>query len=158
VLSRPPWPAIRVAYLNGEGSLRELALRFRISENTLEKRAAREGWRNQQRELCGKVAETAEQTAEKRGVELGERAADFVERSISEMERWLDRIEAAASARKPDPDSILKLVRAWRDTIGVGRAAYRLDNESSAPPQIINMAFFTGNSREYLTTLQGSAT
>jgi hypothetical protein len=138
--SRPPWPAIRTAYLNGEGSIRALAERFAVSENTLEKRAAREGWRKQHRELCGKVVETAEATAEKRGVALGERAAAFVERTLAETERWMDCIENAATQHGAEPDAIVKLVRAWRDTISVGRAAYRLD-ESAAPASIVNLAF-----------------
>jgi hypothetical protein len=55
----------------------------------------------------------------------------------------LERIEEAA--RQPaDPDSILKLVHAWKDTIGVGRAAYQLDNDASAPT-VINLAFLAGN-------------
>jgi hypothetical protein len=35
---------IRECYLRGEGSLRELAIRFEISQNTLQQRAAREQW------------------------------------------------------------------------------------------------------------------
>ena len=128
----PPWEAIKTAYLNGEGSVRVLAERFGISENTLEKRAARERWRSQHLALCGKVAETAEQVAEKRGMEIGERAAAFVERTLTESGNFLDRIQSELdAASRGDPYAVRSLVQAWKDVVATTRTAYKLDERGS---------------------------
>jgi hypothetical protein len=124
----PPWESIKTAYLNGEGSLRVLAERFGISENTLEKRAARERWRSQHFALCGKVAETAEQTAEKRGMEIGERAAAFVARTLDMSGDFLDRIKSELdAASRGDPYAVRCLVQGWKDVVATTRTAYNLD-------------------------------
>lgn len=133
------WPAIRSAYLNDEGSLRVLAERFGVSENTVEKRAARERWRSQLQTLCGKVAEVAEQTAEKRGVEIGERAAAFVERTLNESGEFLDRIQTELdAASRGDPYAVRTLVQAWKDVVATTRTAYGL-NETTTGVQRISI-------------------
>jgi hypothetical protein len=55
--SRKDWAALKAAYRRGEGSIAELAPRFRIAKSTAEKRCSREKWQVQRQEV-GKKAET----------------------------------------------------------------------------------------------------
>src|SRR2546427_10300544 len=132
------WAEIKRAYLADEGSLRTLAARFNVSLDTLEKRCRREKWRQEIAALGGIVAAEAAKVAAERGQEIGLTAASLVERTVKETSGWLDRIEAMARSGCVDPASLLTLVRAWKDTISVGREAFRLDEPTSGPP-IINL-------------------
>ena len=134
VKRKPDWAAIKTAYLNGDGSFRELAQQFNASFHTIAKRAKREDWTGEMAKLCDAVATTAMNTATERGKELGMTAADFVERTIRETERWLNRIEALASDGKLTPDTLQKLVSSWRATLAAGREAFNLD---SREPQTV---------------------
>lgn len=133
VKRKPNWAVIKTAYLNGEGSFRDLAQQFNVSFHTFAKRAKREDWTGQMARLCDAVATTAMEMATERGKELGMTAGDFVERSIRETERWLNRIEALASEGKLTPDTAQKLVNSWRSTLAAGREAFGLDTEAPAP-------------------------
>jgi hypothetical protein len=142
---RPNWPAIKAAYLADEGSLRALAQRFGVSLNTLEKRCAREGWRQEMAALCGTVAATAAETAVEEGKKLGMTAAAFVERTIAEIGKWLDRIEALADSGQVTPFTLKALVSAWRDAIAAGREAFGLDEQR--PAEIQNIGLLIGAMR-----------
>jgi len=54
---KPNWTEIQTAYQSGEGSIRELAIRFGVSQSTLEKRSIREKWKVQKQEISKKVEE-----------------------------------------------------------------------------------------------------
>jgi len=127
---RPDWAAIKAEYLAGNGSFRVLAHRYNVSCHTLSKRAKREGCTWEMAKLCDAVATTAMETATQRGKELGMTSADFVERSIRETERWLNRIEAPASDGKLTPETAQKLVSSWRATLAAGREAFNLDSRA----------------------------
>jgi len=128
VKRKPDWTAIKTAYLNGDGSFRDLAKQFNVSFHTIAKRAKREDWTGEMAKLCDAVATTAMNTATERGKELGMTAGDFVERSIRETERWLNRIEALAGDGKLTPDTLQKLVNSWRTALAAGREAFGLDS------------------------------
>lgn len=126
---KPDWAAIKAAYLNGDGSFRELARQFNVSFHTIAKRAKREDWTGEMAKLCDAVATTAMNTATERGKELGFSAAEFVERSIKETETWLNRLESLANAGKLTADTAQKLVSSWRGVLSAGREAFNLDNQ-----------------------------
>lgn len=66
-MAKPDWNKIRAYYESHRISCRKLAEKFGVSENTLEKRAAREGWRENKGDLNRKVAEmTRNKVAERR--------------------------------------------------------------------------------------------
>jgi hypothetical protein len=54
------WELIRKEYVNGKDSVRELALRFKVSENALEKRSAKGKWAEARRNMAEKVVAWAD--------------------------------------------------------------------------------------------------
>lgn len=54
------WELIRKEYVNGKDSVRELAERFKVSENTLEKRSAKGKWAEARRNMAEKVTSWAD--------------------------------------------------------------------------------------------------
>jgi transposase-like protein len=153
-----PWPAIKAAYQSGEGSIRELALRFGVSENTAEKRCIRERWRNQMRSLCGTVAEAAERTAVEQGAKLGMDAAALVATTVKQTAGFLGQIDVLAEQGRgsPDADQLGKVVSAWRDVVAVGRTAFRLDETTVSSIKIgtINAAIVLNAQRDDLAIAQ----
>jgi len=67
------WEAVRLAYVNSSMSLTEVAEKMGASSAAVRKRAEREGWAEQRRELSQEVAEKAQAAiTEKRAKELEE--------------------------------------------------------------------------------------
>ena len=133
---KPNWPAVKAAYLNREGSFRDLAERYGISFHSLAKRAKREGWADDMAKLgdavATTVATTAMETATEQGKSIGMNAAQFVERSIEETARWLDRVERLANAGELDASELKTLLESWRIAIGIGRETFRLDDQPAS--------------------------
>lgn len=130
------WAEVKRAYFAGDGSLCELAKRFGVSRDTLEKRCAREHWRQHMAALDGIVAAEAAKAAAESGREMGLTAAAFERRTIDETWDFLDRIIALARSGTLDADTLLKLVTAWKTTVGVGREVYRLDEPAAPAPTL----------------------
>lgn len=57
--ARKDWAALKAAYRRGEGSIAQLAPRFRIAKSTAEKRCAREKWQVERQEVGKKADEKA---------------------------------------------------------------------------------------------------
>jgi hypothetical protein len=134
--SKPNWPEIREAYLAGEGSLRQLAKRFSVSLDTLEKRCAREGWRQEMAALCGKVAVVAAETAAAEGKRIGLTASKLVERTLLGAEDILNKLEQELSRQNLDPQAIRALVASWVDAIQIARRTHRLDDLPAQQPLV----------------------
>jgi hypothetical protein len=126
------WNAARAAYLNAEGSLRELSQRFHIPRRSLERRAAREGWRHHANQIGGSGAAVAANVAAHRGHEIAERlslperSAKLREGIAKELERDLnvvsrhepEKLEDAALRQTilKDMTGNAKVVHGWSDT------------------------------------------
>lgn len=58
------WQRIRLAYVRGKYTYKQLAEKYGVSENTLEKRARAENWQDARRKYRGNVAAKAQARAE----------------------------------------------------------------------------------------------
>lgn len=152
--AKPDWNSIRHQYVTSGIGMRELASKTNTLFSTLSKRARREGWalERRRREAAARAGmsigftegsseskETAKVNndgiaeAEAVGRKAGVAAARFLTRSITELDRWLDRIEKLASEGMLTPDSLGKLIAAWRATHETGRTIFQLDAPIGAP-------------------------
>ena len=73
------------------------------------KRAKREDWTGQMAKLCDAVATTAMNVATEKGQAMGMTAAAFIERTITETDNWLRRIEVLATEGNLDAENL----RSW---------------------------------------------
>lgn len=60
------WQRIRLAYVRGKYTYKQLAEKYGVSENTLEKRARAENWQEARRKYRGNVAAKAQARAEEK--------------------------------------------------------------------------------------------
>ena len=139
--NRPDWDAIKGEYLEGQTSLRQLARTKGVSFHTVANRAKRERWATTRRQLGDAVATTVATKALEKATAEGERigivtAQEFIDRSQSECGEWLDRIQTLAQKGELSPDSLQKLVNAWKTTVSAGREAFGLDQPLPACPAI----------------------
>jgi hypothetical protein len=133
VRPRPDWPAVRLAYLNGEGSLRTLAQHFGVPLRTLERRCSQDGWRRAVKLSGGVAAAVAAEVAAQQGQQIGLSAAEFLERSIAESVDWLDQIQRAKALLAADDITGLRdLINAWRTPVEQGRKPLGLDDDRPA--------------------------
>lgn len=136
--NRPDWPAIKAAYLQREGSFRELATRYAVSFHTLAKRAKREDWTGQLARLDDAIATTVTETAIAKATEQGNAvgisAGKFVERTLANVRQFLDKIEALANSPNLDPQALRSLTSSFRDVVDVGRKTHRLDDQKEQGP------------------------
>lgn len=95
---------IKAEWLAGKGTLKELAERYSMSEDTIEKRSMRERWRDHKAELCGRIAEKVENTLERRAVAWVDKVlgtCDLLHNSLLESH---NQMQPAA-----DPDALAAL-------------------------------------------------
>ena len=90
------WQAIRLAYVRGQGSYKQIAEQFGISLNTLTKRAKREGWAQAKRAYSASVSASAQKIAVSRDAkklaalqDAGSRMCDQLEAIMRDAEREL---------------------------------------------------------------------
>lgn len=55
--TRANWNKVKLAYQRGDGSIRQLAEKFGVSESTLEKRCVREKWNVERKQISQRVVE-----------------------------------------------------------------------------------------------------
>lgn len=123
----PAWSAIKLAYLNAEGSYRELAKRFNVPFSSLEKRARREHWRIQAEKIGDAVVTQATKTATEQGRAIGMTAAELGGSSLSITKTLLRRIDELANNPIICALELRQLTAALRDVMGVGRTTLGLD-------------------------------
>lgn len=80
------WDEIKEAYQRGEGSCRVLADRFEVSEQAVENRCKREGWRKE-------MAEVTRMVTEKVVHDLSQEVKNRLRRCVTGFDRDFDRIE-----------------------------------------------------------------
>src|SRR5262249_7987734 len=131
--ARRNWPAIRLAYVNQEGSLASLSARFGVPLCTLERRCSREGWRDTVTQCGGVVAAVGAEVAGRGGDQLGLAAAAPVHRPIAVTERLIELVERKLDAGDLPVSQIRQLTAAWRDIVLVGREAFGLDRKETSP-------------------------
>lgn len=103
---KPVWVQVREAYMRKEGSLRQLAERFGISQSALEHKCRREGWRKQIAIIGGKVEEIVVNDMAK---EMKQRMM----RMVGGFEGDVDRIDKCYKQMDDvvDPDMLYTLMR-----------------------------------------------
>jgi len=120
-MQKAAWLAIRTAYLNSEGSCRELAERFGVGEHGVESRCRREQWRRGRAEV---LAGAKEQVVES----MAGRAARWVEATVVhgwELQRQIDEVWENLT-RPIKPRVLLTLARATRQVDDLVRRALGL--------------------------------
>jgi len=130
-LIKPPWPAIRMAYINQEGSLKALSQRFNVPLRTIERRSSREGWRSSVERAGGIAMAVAAETAKAEGEKIGMVASELVQRTVGLTEKLLTEIEQRLDRGQLTTGELRSLIAGWRDVVGVGRVAFRLDDPSA---------------------------
>jgi len=99
VKKRPNWLKVKALYQRGEGSCRELAQRFGISESSVENKCFREKWRVEKKELEEKVKEKVEAV-------LVDEATAWVRDTIKrgwQARKEIDEAKAQAASPAIDP-------------------------------------------------------
>lgn len=110
---------VKAEYIAGGVSIRELAEEHGISEDTLEKRAAKEGWTKLRRK-------TGEKTAEKLVEAISDAKVKKIETTMNRLLRENDRASkqlrkhaTVITERYTDEDTgreIVKVTKTWEDT------------------------------------------
>ncbi len=132
---------VRHEYLEGNGSCRELAEKYGLSETAVENWCRREGWRQKRAEFDGRVTAKTELSLDKHADALAERRVAVVERAMRDAEAFLDRIEHERSQLQPrDVETLRKLVACWEPIVAVQRKALRLDDNEQKPQMVLNLA------------------
>lgn len=132
-----PWGKVREAYATGHETYLTLSQKFGIPHKTILNRAARDKWGLDRTAMGDKAIEKAVTAVSKRIESRVNPAAEaFVNRSLAETTKWMNRLEVAAESGDLDPDAINKLVSSWRSVIGVGRTAHGLDATAGNAVQV----------------------
>ena len=106
------WMTIRNDYINGGGSYRKLAEKYKVSFNTLRDRAIKEEWKKAKDKQQDKIATRTEQkTAEKISDNQSEIAAI---KSRIELDIFR-QLEARLSAKELDGPDFRRLVQSYVD-------------------------------------------
>lgn len=87
------WAAVKLAYIKGDGSYRELAAKYGVSMNTLGKRAKREGWAEEKRQYAHKVTTKALARAQARDVKRLANLQSAGTKMCNELERLMKKGE-----------------------------------------------------------------
>lgn len=86
------WKAIKTEYITGDISYRKLAEKHRISFSSLEKKARADGWAEQKRQYCDKLATTVVTELGKKDVK---KTVDKLKRVSDLTDKLLDKLEKA---------------------------------------------------------------
>jgi hypothetical protein len=137
--SKADWPAIKQAYVGGEGSLRQLAKRFNVCFSTVGKRSEREGWHDQrQRHLTlakAGFSQALEQSASAEGEEVGQTAFRFLKRVTEGLESLLDMLHLRIEASEGMTAKDFKILVECLDKLsGQGRELFGMTHTAPSPP------------------------
>ena len=157
-VSEETWREIRLVYMEGRHSCRELAEQFGLHSDAVYSRCKRENWRGRKTDLEDKFDRKVEQALTRRAESMADRAERFVKRSIDEADGWLDQIQMAKKLlEQGDVDKLHKLIAAWRMPIAEGRRAYGLDNQANNSGGVVelNVALMSQLKPELITTADG---
>lgn len=139
------WNALQVEYVTGKISLKKLAEKYGISENTLENRSRKEKWSDQRRKYNGKVTAKAvaragaRETRRLRSLQSSaSKMCSQIEKLMKDAEKQLFTHVAVVSAgdgkskieavklEVVDDHKLLNLTKAMKEATGVMRDLYGL--------------------------------
>lgn len=121
------WPAIKEAYQRDEGSCRELAIRFKIPESTLEARCWREKWRIEKKEIVEKVKQNVIEHIEHKTEKWVNTIFHRATQRLKNIDDTLNQLLPAA-----DPDGLLALIRGEKIVDDMARRALGLPDSPAA--------------------------
>lgn len=120
------WAKVRAAYIAGEGSMADMAARFRVPLKTLKKRASRESWNLKRGQVGARTDEKViEQTSTLRA-RLATLRWGVGERIANAAKAALDQVDLT------DPDGLASLARALNTAIPADSVG--LPDEDGASP------------------------
>lgn len=88
----PDWGLIKTDYVTGDLGYREIAKKYKISMNTLTKRAGREGWPKARQEARNRIAARVQRKTE---TAIANQEAARVSRLLVISDRLLDKLDQA---------------------------------------------------------------
>ena len=98
----PDWHRVKGEYVAGGISQRELAKKHGIPWTTLQKRAAREGWRKERDAACAKVVEKVVQKTAEKNADNATLAADIKRKGLLILDRLMDEFETVKGTEHRD--------------------------------------------------------
>lgn len=126
VKKRPDWTALRIEYINGSMTQRELANEYNVNASTLMARANREQWEQERKQLQAKASEAAQERITEQYID---KLAEFSATDIALAETLKNKITAVlakiteAHADVSDSNYINTLANALSTSQRVGRLA-----------------------------------
>ena len=116
------WALVRNAYVQGEGSLRELAERFGVNPKAVQSRCLRERWSKQIIEARATLEKAVDVELKAKAGTIAEQAALFAQRTVDESHGWLDAVAKAKTLlRDGDLNGLKKLLDCWQIPVNAGR-------------------------------------
>ena len=140
------WKAIERDYSAGEGSCRDLALRYGVKPSAVSQRAFRRGWRIAKVEVEQAVVEASTNLVEELSKELAARRVEHLRRSTAVAARLLLKVEGRVDRLKDNAplQELRGIVGAFRDLLsaaetplGIAPAKPAVEVNVSGAPQVM---------------------
>lgn len=129
VLTTAEWRKIRIEYVKGKTTMRELAEKYGVSASNIRKRASNEGWRKRRSKLDAKV----EQKTLERVCDARAREFELIARVNDRMGEVLDNLVAFVSSQPPnrydDLRGVESLTKAIAQVVQTKRDLYNVPTE-----------------------------
>ncbi len=94
---KPDWKKVKIAYQKGEGSCRELAEKFGLSEDSVQNKCKRAKWRKEKAIIDQKVTEKVTE-------KIVDAATKWVDDTLKRAERYRGDIDASREQCGTTPD------------------------------------------------------
>ncbi len=122
------WTAVKLAYVHGTDTMRELAEKKGINAAGLMRRAAKEGWEAERKQESAKVSKTA---SEALGDERADRLAKFNEQDVKIAEALKAKAARILQSAGDDDRVLANLTRIFDGAQKIGRLALGAETEMS---------------------------
>lgn len=128
-LTTADWRKIRMEYVKGKTTYRQLAEKYGIGESTIRKRASKEGWRKKRNDLDTKVEQKAlERVCDARAKEF-ELIAQVNDRMDDVLDHLLDFIGKQPAQKYDDLRGVESLTKAIAQVVETKRNLYNIPSE-----------------------------
>ena len=128
-LTTAEWRKIRIEYVKGKVTCRELAEKYHVASGTIRKHASKEGWTKKKRKLDAQVEQKAiARICDARAKEF-EQLAAINDRATDALENMLAFIQAQPPKKYDDLRGVESLTKAIAQVVQIKRDLYNLPNE-----------------------------
>lgn len=124
------WRKIRLEYVKGKTTLKQLAEKWGLSESTIRKRASNEGWKKRKHKLDTKVEQkTLERLCDARAREF-EQIAHVNDRMTEVLDNLVSFIQQQKPNKYDDLRGVESLTKAIGQVVAVKRDLYNMPTEA----------------------------